>query len=106
MLVTSRVTIYELLKRRTPQPGEVGGGEVRALDLRPTEGGETRAIVTHLGPTADGGGGARDSNTPQTYDQRADLRPAGVSQKGGQIRVWLDAAPDAGQGFEKPDSPA
>ena len=26
----------------------------------------------------------------------------GVS-KGGQIRVRLDAAPDAGQGFEKPD---
>ena len=29
-----------------------------------------------------------------------------VSQKGGQIRVRLDAAPDAGQGIEKPDSPA
>ena len=53
-----------------------------------------------------GGGGARDRNTPQTYDRRADLWPAGVSQKGGQIRVRLDAAPDAGQGIEKPDNPA
>ena len=46
-----------------------------------------------------GGGGARNSNT-------ADLRPTGLSQKRGQIRLRLDAAPDAGQGFEKPDSPA
>ena len=99
-------------------------GGVRALDLRPTEGGGARAIVTHLGPTVDGGGGgardsntprtygrqgggggcARDRNTPRTYDRRANLWPAGVSQKGGQIRVRLDAAPDAGQGFKKPDS--
>ena len=70
----ARETIYDLLKRRTPQPGG-------------------------------GGGGARDRNTPRTYDRRADLWPAGLSQKGGQIRVRLDAAPDAGQGFEKPDSP-
>ena len=42
-----RVTIYELLKRRTPQPG---GGGVRASDLRPTGG-------ARLGPTADGRGG-------------------------------------------------
>ena len=33
------------------------------------------------------GGCARDRNTPRTYDRRADLWPAGVSQKGGQIRV-------------------
>ena len=42
-----------------------------------------------------GGGGAPriygrrgvDRNTPRTYDRRADLWPAGLSQKGGQIRV-------------------
>ena len=34
----------------------------------------------------------------RTYDR-------GGSQKGGQIRVRLDAAPAPGQGFEKPDSP-
>ena len=53
-----------------------------------------------------GVGGARNSKTPRTYDRWADLWPAGLSQKGGQIRVRLDAALDAGQGFEKPDSPA
>ena len=57
------------------RPDGRGSGEVRASDLQPTEGGKARAIVTHLGPTADGGGGggARDSNTPRTYDRRADL---------------------------------
>ena len=40
-----------------------------------------RVVVTHHGP----------------------MTGRGVS-KGGQIRVRLDAAPDAGQGFEKPDS--
>jgi hypothetical protein len=29
-----------------------------------------------------------------------------MPQKGGQIRVRLDAAPDAGQGIENPDCPA
>ena len=96
--VNGRVTIYEFVKRRTPQ----------------------RALVTHPGPTT-GGGVAHDRNTPRAYDRRgAGASPAGriwppvdadwsrtlVSQKGGQIRIWLDAAPDAGQGIEKPDSPA
>ena len=45
--LTARYCIYELLKRRTPQPG---GGGVRASDLRPTGG-------ARLGPTADGRGG-------------------------------------------------
>ena len=49
-----------------------------ATHLGPTAdeggGGGVRVIVTHPGPTADGGGGyARDRNTPQTYDRRADL---------------------------------
>ena len=59
-------------------------------------------------------------NTPRTYDRRGwggggggcaivihhGPMTGGVVSKGGQIRVRLDAAPDAGQGFEKPDSPA
>ena len=44
-----------------------------------------------------GGGGVGTHCGPMTG--------GGVS-KGGHIRVRLDAAPDAGQGFEKPDSPA
>ena len=44
-----------------------------------TGGGGGGAIVTHHGPMT-----------------------GGVVSKGGQIRVRLDAAPDAGQGFEKP----
>ena len=45
-----------------------------------------------LESTADGGGGgggrgARNSNTPRTYDRQADLCPAGLSQKEGQIRA-------------------
>ena len=56
-------------------------------------------------------------NTPRTYDRRGwggggcaivihhgPMTGGGVS-KGGQIRVRLDAAPDAVQGFDKPDSP-
>ena len=64
-----------------------------------------------------GGGGVCHRNTPRTYDRRGGggggaivihhgpMTGGGVS-KGGQIRIRLDAAPDAGQGFEKPDSPA
>ena len=62
--------------------------------------------TTDLRPLGGGGGGARNSKTPRTYDRRADLWPAGLSQKGGQIRIRLDAALDAGQGYGKPDSPA
>ena len=37
---------------------------------RPTGSGGVRAIVTHLGPMADGGGGsACDRNTPRTYSR-------------------------------------
>ena len=42
----------------------------------PRTGGGARAIATHLGPTADGGGGVRDSNT-------SDLRPT----RGGGVRA-------------------
>ena len=68
-LVTSSVTIYELLKRRTPQPGGVG---VRASDLRSTGGGEWGGARLVYGRWV-GGGGARDRNTPRTYERRADL---------------------------------
>ena len=63
--------------------GGGGSGEVRAWDLRPTggRGGGGCALVTHHGPMTGGVVSKRRTNA-------------------------LDAAPDAGQGIEKPDSPA
>ena len=54
----------------------------------------------------------RSCNTPGTYGRRGGARaivthhgPMTGGRTGGQIRVWLDAVPDAGHGIEKPDSP-
>ena len=78
-------------------------------DLRPAGGG-VRAIVTHRGPTTGGGGGAaRNSSTPRTYDRRGggaarnSSTPRTYDRRGCLKKVRLDAAPDAGQGFEKAD---
>ena len=55
-----------------------GGVRGPTLDLRPTAG--VRAIVTHPGPTIDGGGG-RDCNTAQTGDRRARARGGGACDR-------------------------
>ena len=53
-------------------------------------GGGVRAIVTHPGPTADGG--ARDRNTPQTYDRRGCLKKEDKYTSGLMLRRTPDRA--------------
>ena len=78
-----------------PAGGARNSNTPRTSDRAGAGGGGVRAIVTHRGPTTGGGGGgARNSNTPRTCDRRGCLKKDKYVSK-------YDAAPDAGQGFEK-----
>ena len=59
------------MKRRTPQPGGVGGGGCAPRTYGRQEGGGGEWGGARLGPTARRRrGGARDRNTPRNYGRR------------------------------------